>query len=313
MCELNQLHKIQAKPYELPPQHEGQIYLTARSIFLNENLSSHCYRYPTVAWNHGSYTSNLRLTSQVLNSWRNKKILDIGGGASVFPEEAKSLLSADVVALDLFKNTIFGVLAKKLNVLDLIKRDMLPGSAKEASTNPTAVKNEAIVQHLYITNLRWIHFKHGKNLGELTKHFEKVFVDRRKIAAQFYKDPNQHKQGDATQRNHFRENQFDVVISVWVLNYLNNEQKRKVLENAIYWCKPGGQLRINPGTDKASGSQKGTLDESGFRRLFKKEAKAEKKVFLFFNKGWVVEWGGKRVKANLTSGQGVLILDVEKA
>ncbi len=304
MCKVN-CQNISSKPYVIPTPKVDQVFLTARSLFLNENLACHIYNYP-VSWNFGSYSSNLQLTPQLLSNWKGKKILDIGGGASLFPEEAKFLLDANVTSLDINKNAIFNALQEKINVEKLVLNKQLPDSVKGQVTT-----NEEIIPHLYVKNLEWLYCNYRQQAKELQTTFDNIVENRNQIADTFYKNSIQRQEGDATKSTCFERNTFDVVISVWVLNYLNDEQKRQVLQNAFYWTKPQAQIRINSGTDAADGSQTGNLDSSAFKRLFEKHLITQQSTF--GTSTWYVNYEGKRITVNPESSKELLILDTEPA
>jgi hypothetical protein len=179
---------------------------------------------------------------------------------------------------------------------------LLPDAIKEERS-----ANRSLIQYLYVKNLEWLYCKHGTKAGALADYFNAVVDKRQEIADTFYKDARQHKQGDATHTGSFLRDQFDVIISVWVLNYLNDDLKTKVLKNAFYWAKPKAQLRIHPGTDTAIGSEKGTLDATSFKQLFDKHVMTD-------GKAWYVNYEAKRIHVNTAeSREGLLVLDVEPA
>ncbi len=67
---------------ELPSPVKDKVVLTARSLFLNQNVSYSplAINNDSIPWNSGSYTERLRINSSDLKNWKGKKLLDLAEG-----------------------------------------------------------------------------------------------------------------------------------------------------------------------------------------------------------------------------------------
>jgi len=269
-------------------------------LFLNETVSSHFDPTwsPNAAWDFGTYTTNLRIDAKTLNSWRGKSVLDVGGGASLFLEEVTTAYGIDVTNLDLNIGGRVDQLDGGLT-LDAAKRQRLGFTPHEA------VSSKSYIKRLYARNLEWLWCKKQTDIISSPAYpiFEEIINNREAIANQFYSDVSKRVAGDATVRGKFPKGSFDVILSVWMLNYLNTDLKKQIIQNMIYWVKTPGQIRICGGNNRAEGSSgDADLTPASFGRMFSSVSRGG----WFFAKYFLHE--GWRVTLDPVSDSNCLIL-----
>jgi len=136
---------IPERPSKFSSPKDGAVFITARSLFLNETVSSHFDPTwsPNAAWDFGTYTTNLRIDAKTLNSWRGKSVLDVGGGASLFLEEVTTAYGIDVTNLDLNIGGRVDQLDGGLT-LDAAKRQRLGFTPHEAVSSKSYIKKDSM-------------------------------------------------------------------------------------------------------------------------------------------------------------------------
>jgi hypothetical protein len=283
-----------------PSPKAGPVFITARSLFLNETVSSHFDPKwtPDTAWDYGTYTTNLHIDGATLNGWCGKSVLDVGGGASLFLEEVATTYGIDVTNLDLHIGGRVDQLDDALK-LDAAQRQMLGFQAHEN------VSRKRLIKTLYARNLEWLWCKKKTDIisGPAYPIFEKIFNNRQAIADQFYSDGSKRIVGDATDRGKFSKGRFDVILSVWMMNYLNTDLKKQIIQNMIYWVNTPGEIRICGGNNRAEGSSgDADLTPTSFGSMFSSLAHGG----LIFAQYFVYE--GRRVVLDPASNSNCLIL-----
>lgn len=291
----------------------GPVFITARSLFLNENVNVHVANLASssMAWNHGTYTQDLELTDAVLNSWSGKQLLDVGAGASLFAEEAKAAYNINVTNLDLN-------ISRDAPYLDALQISISPRRATILSLPPhvSQVTGKDYLRTLYTRNLEWLWCSHKPTISSdaaLMPAFDKVFNLRYDIAGAFFANANNRVAGNATTRTAFAKNSFDILISVWVFNYLDTQTKKSIIKNMIHWSKPTGQIRIYGGQNDAEGSnQDPDLTPSSFRQMFSsdKYQKQDNLARSSVTGTWSATYKGKTFFVNPRSSNRLLIVDI---
>jgi hypothetical protein len=294
---------VKPRRIELPSPVKDDVVLTGRSLFLNQNVSY----FPAVdldptLWNEGSYSKDLAIDSATLLGWRGKRALDIAGGAGLFPEEARSFdISVDVV--DLNSETY----------AELVDRDAPPGLLEAFGLrDDDELQYRDVIRHLYVHNLEIISDlveQDGGAPGELGDAFDHIISNRKAIARTLYDGSVRRNQGDATDLSEIDDDTYDVVLSCWMLNYLDDGGRRAVTSEAIRITKPGGEIRLQGGHEDADGSKKTDFSD-GTERF--PAISAERFEHWFgetrTDDGFVV--GGKLVRIGERSQESLLVLRV---
>ncbi len=294
----------------------GPVFITARSLFLNENVSVHAANDSSgnTAWNFGTYAKDLKLDDATLNAWAGKKVLDVGAGASLFPEEAGQAYSIDVTTLDLN----VGGNAPYLDTLSI------PIDASRQTTLGLAhhvdrLNGKGYLRQLYTRNLEWLWCHYQASItteAALFPAFQKIFNKRFSISQGLFNNTNKRVQGNANDPTKFAKDSFDVLMSVWVFNYLDTATKKKIIENMVYWAKPPAEIRIHGGRNNAEGStQDYDLTPANFRWMFswtRFDWYAQETRLGQMAWPWQVQIHGRKVTVDTRSDDTCLILQVTK-
>jgi len=225
----------------------NQIVLTGRTLFLRESLNSrvvarncnagetnplNLYTYNrTYGWNGETYTGLLKLTDAILAGLEGRTILDIGGGQSLFPEEAYRL----------------GINVRSIDINFTTYRD----ARDTVIDQDTQETNLQRARTAYVTNMEAVHCfnqrsSHGNFIhNDVAGTFNFIFGHRRRIANDFM-NLALRQEGNALNLP-FVANSFDGVCCVWVFCYLNAEQIQTAIWEAVRVTKRGGQIRIYGG------------------------------------------------------------------
>lgn len=222
-----------------------EVVLTARSLFLNQNITTFAKDLDTETWKVGNYLTDLQLSPEDLKNLEGKRVLDLAGGAGLFPEEALAF-GAEVDVIDLNAETYVEILnGPYKEKIEFFKLDGLINCAD-------------FVRFLYVRNLEIMHCQNeAKNfLGDFTKAFEIIYINRFQTAKTIHTGVCSRARGDATNLVGVNDNSYDLVLNCWMLNYLTDEQRLAVVGEVVRVTKLGGQIRLQGGHEDADGSAK---------------------------------------------------------
>ncbi|MEM7678144.1 MAG: class I SAM-dependent methyltransferase, partial [Myxococcota bacterium] len=243
------------------PRNNG-VYLTSRSMMLNEELTSQ--RLETTGnrqhWNSGSYMTGLALTSGDLNRWAQPgangppaRVLDVAGGGSIFPEEVRAFNGLQVDAVDInhaqYRQTLTAANPGMAQILGL------------QGQNPTT--RDALAA-IYMQNMDRLHQMHQATNDVIPPGdqamFNQLYAARQQIAQQAHDGLTiQRSPGNATNLQNIQNDQYGVYLNSWMMNYLTPADRVSALREAIRVVAPGGEIRIQGGDLGAEGSQPGPL------------------------------------------------------
>jgi hypothetical protein len=226
----------------------GQVVLTSRGLFLNQDLCSSKQLYPNADWWVGSLIESLELKPSHLSALQSKSILDLAGGGSFFAEEAV---------------TVFG--ASKVTVVDLNQDQydsLLKGIYPDPKVNTTKkMTNREAAISIYQENMGrlaglidgkeapWAPAADWKTLHQLVNAQSKAIG-----TAYFGKNAKiVRRKGDATKLSDLKENEFDLSLNSWMMMYLNEDARKASLRELVRVTKRGGQIRIQGGNEEAVG------------------------------------------------------------
>lgn len=205
----------------------GQI--TARSLlfgrFLKINDPSN-----QVSYGPDNYVSCLGFTVDNLHALTGRKLLDVGCGDSIFPAEAKAMFDINVEGIDL--NAVADLDAKKGVFKQYVKNLIFTKYIREVRRGMAPLGDHDV--RLKVKSEQHIHNIHQNYLASSPK------------------------KGDATDlRKHYKDNEFDGVVSSWLLMYLDEEKATQALREMVRVTKNGGFIRICQGKWAQVGMDKG--------------------------------------------------------
>ncbi|MBK5938571.1 hypothetical protein CCR96_04715 [Halochromatium roseum] len=294
--------------FESPVQ--NGVVLTARSLLLNQRVSITRLEnvlYATQPWNYGSLSDALALTPADLQAMDGKRVLDVGGGASILGDELV---------------TVFG--AERVDVVDL-NQDEYNRRMSAAWAQDASLTNRNAVGVIYQQNMERL----GYILRDVVNDDGWIDVHRRleeraaATAESYFTSPKiVRRTGDATDLpSDLGTSVYDLVVSSWVLMYLDEEQRKNAIEEAIRVARPGAQIRLRGGVETADGGvatgwppqPDGTVDAvnaARFRAWYGdfREIHGHQEVFEFMDLGGSGK--GKSVRINPASSGNLLVLDV---
>ncbi|HKO56944.1 MAG TPA: methyltransferase domain-containing protein [Thermoanaerobaculia bacterium] len=256
--------------WAMPEITENNIVLTGRTLFLREVLNTHVVKRKRYGrgtsnpdrlafynkargWNGESYSGLLRLSDRDLARLRGAEVLDLGGGQGLFIEEA-AMIGITVTSVDINRDRYI--------VLKDGPTQPFPGQ----QVNVNQITHEEKARAAYVKNMEAIYCRDQADdfiHDDVRKTFNAVFSHRTAIANSFM-DVSQRVRGDATDLSRFGDDSFDAVISVWMLCYLNEDERAQVVAEAVRVTRPGGQIRIYGGDntkDRREAIEAGVLDQ----------------------------------------------------
>jgi SAM-dependent methyltransferase len=237
MCTLRKQKGIR----EIKAEHRGatsEVVITARSLFLN--------RYLTVSksgeklgvdyldnWKSDTYVGALGLTPSLLNNWGGRTVIDVGCGLSLFSLEA-DLLRIHVHRFD--RN---------------VNGEMISEGQKA-------------IEKMYAENLELFSNAY-KNKNGFEPIFRKVWDARERTINNYTSALEKTKIGDATHMTDIPADTYDVALTVYMLAYLEDLQQESVIREMVRIVKPGGQIRLFPG------SSPNKISLENFREFFERD------------------------------------------
>lgn len=267
------------------------VVLTARSLFLNQEVS--CFLRKTnvkhIPFNEGSLTQTLGLTPTMVESgFTGKDVLDVAGGASILPEELMKACGA-----------------RSVTVIDL--------NAKQYKNRLDSNSTRSKVAKIYKDNMikmeeahEW-YCKVNKKDRQYWKAALRMVIRQADPIAQKYFQETRHikrKEGNATDMKDLPSDEFDIVLNSWMLMYMDRDTRRKAIKEMVRVTRPGGQIRIQGGSEKAEGATKTRNDNVNNEKQYALS------VPLFVD--WFKNYKVKGVKAfNFSSKKKVIIDDEE--
>ncbi len=290
-----------AQRLEMASPVEGDVVLTGRSLFLNQNIAYFDGALGTTDWNMGTYTADLHLTPDDIANLRGKRVLDLAGGAGLFPEEALAF-GAEVDVIDLNKEVYDRLLAQEPN-------------AKDSSFTISGFRNRAeFIRYLYVRNLEIIYCQNQQEnfLGDYERVFNHLFRNRVGTGRELYSGRCSRVPGDATDLSAIKDDTYDMLLNCWMLNYLTDEQRLATVSGAVRITKVNGEIRLEGGHEDADGSKKTDLS-AGAEKFPSVDARrledwAGKGLIGKDGDDYII--GGKRVRIGEASKDSFLLLHV---
>lgn len=258
-----QSQALRGRPF-FKPKVLDDVVLTGRTFFLNQEASHYGKGAPIGT---GSLSEHYSLSLEKLDGIVTRRggpmtVMGLASGSSVFPEELVALyprMTVHCVDLNMgaykvrMKERYRGTSRTNLDHLKRVYLDNMGRVAELLSVCPTALPREQ------------------------RDSFERFYQLSERISSTFFAhDRVTRTQGNALElTEHVERDSVDLLLNCWMLNYLSDEDRRRVFEQCIAVVRVGGECRFQGGTEQAyggfyKGDRKGhVLTEDTFKNLFK--------------------------------------------